>query len=155
MSDKQSIDEALKAAGVPDYMVLVINKIMGAEDAIREMMAALSARSVDIHHREQVLESREVLFEERQKAFGHAVEDMKQFASRLYGPDSELSKINQKLGAIEMAGANRDRRYADRFTALDENMTRFKDSVDERFKEAGARFVKIEERVTELERKVG
>ena len=155
MSDKQSIDEALKAAGAPDYMVLIIQKIMGAEDAVREMMAELSSRSVDIHRREEILETREVLFEERRQAFIHAVEDMKRFANRLYGPDSELSQINQKLGAIDMAGTNRDKRYADRFTAIDENQTRFKDSMEDRFKGVDAEIVKIAERVTELERKVG
>ena len=155
MSDKQSIDEALKAAGAPDYMVLIIQKIMGAEDAVREMMAELSSRSVDIHRREEILESREVLFEERRQAFIHAAEDMKRFANRLYGPESELSQINRKLGAIDMAATNRDKRYAERFALIDENQTRLKDSMEERFKGVDAKIVRIEERVSELERKVG
>lgn len=155
MSDKSDINEALKAAGAPDYMVLIINKIMGAEDAVREMMAELSSRSVDIHLREQAIENREVLFEERQQAFVNAVEDMKRFAARLYGPDSELTQINKKLGGIEASGTNRDRRYADRFQAIDDNITRLKDSMNDRFRGVDDRMVKLEDRVGALEQKAG
>jgi c-di-GMP-binding flagellar brake protein YcgR len=153
VSDKQDIHEALKAAGAPDYMVLIISKIMGAEDAVREMMAALSARSVELHQREQVLEHGEQMLADRQQAFVDAANDMKAFATKIYGPDSELTKINAKLGAIESAGMNRDQRYALRFQAIDENQTRLKDWATDEFQKMGTRFEKLEDRVTVLESK--
>jgi uncharacterized protein (DUF3084 family) len=152
VSDKQDIHEALKAAGAPDYMVLIISKIMGAEDAVREMMAELSARAVDLNKRELLIENREQLLEDRQQAFLNAAKDMKDFAARLYGPDSELSKINQKLGGIEAAGTNRDARYAERFRVIDENQTRLKDWATEKFGMVDERFEKIELRVSKLEK---
>ncbi len=153
MSDTQDVHEALKAAGAPDYMVLIISKIMGAEDAVREMMAALSARSVELHQREQAIENREQMLEERQLAFVSAANDMKAFAARIYGPDSELTKINSKLGSLEMSGANRDSRYAERFRIIDENQALFRQSIDEKFAEVHTRYAQLENRVTVLENK--
>jgi len=133
-------------------MVLIIKKIMGAEDAIREMMAELSSRAVDLNQREQLIEDRERLFEDRQQAFLGAAHGMKEFANRIYGPDSELSKINQKLGGIEAAGIARDKRYADRFQDIDDNQTRLKDWAVENFNKVDDRFAKIEHRVANLEK---
>lgn len=153
MSDeKQDIDAALKAAGAPDYMVLIITKIMGAEDAIREMMAKLSAEAVEIKQRRQEVENAEQILAERQEAFVSAAKDMNGFANRIYGPDSELTKINQRLAGIEASGIARDKRYADRFQAIDDNQTRFRDSIDERFREVRDRFVVLEGRVDKLEK---
>jgi len=130
MSDeKQDISAALKASGAPDYMVLIISKIMGAEDAIREMSAKLSAEAVEIKHRQQAVESAELALAERQAAFVQAAEDMKDFANRIYGPDSELTKINQRLDSIESAGLSRDQRHAGRLQVFE---TRLKGSVDRR-----------------------
>lgn len=159
MSDKEDIHDALKAAGAPDYMVLIITKIMGAEDANREMLAALNTRTVELNQRERSLEGREQavldaarVITEREQAVVNAAKDMKEFASRLYGPDSELTKINQKLGAIESAGANRDQRYAERFRVIDENQTRLKDFVESKFREINDRFTVLEGRVLALEK---
>jgi hypothetical protein len=109
------------------------------------MMAALNTRAVELNHRERMLE-------DRQQAFVNAAMDMKAFAERIYGPDSELTKINQKLGGIEASGTARDKRYADRFQVIDENQTRFKDSVDERFKQVHSDLTKLSDRVTNLEK---
>lgn len=145
MSDKEDIREALKKAGAPDYMVLIISKIMGAEDANREMLAALNARTVELNQRERIIEDRE-------QAVINAAKDMRQFAEQLYGPSSELTKINAKLGAIESAGVNRDHRYASQFQAINENQTRLKDFCEGKFREIDKRFMDLEGRVTVLEK---
>jgi hypothetical protein len=155
VSDKQDIQEALKAAGAPDYMVLIITKIMGAEDAAREMMAKLSAEYVEVRQREQAVLNSERLLAERQQAFMDAAEDMKNFVNRIYGPDSELTRISQKLGGIEAAGAARDKRYMDRFQAIDENQTRLKDSIDVRFHAVHQEIGLLAHRVSTLEQKAG
>ncbi len=153
MSDeKLAIDAALKAAGAPDYMVLIIGKIMGAEDAIREMMAKLSAEAVELKQRERAIEEAEMMLADRQEAFVEASRDMKEFVNRIYGPDSELTRINARLGGIEAAGIARDKRYADRFQTIDDNQTRFRDSIEERFREVHDRFRVLEGRVGDLEK---
>lgn len=150
MSDKSDINAALKAAGAPDYMVLIISKIMGAEDANREMMAMLSAQAVDLNQREVLIQNHEQVIREREQAFVDAARDMMDFANRLYGPDSELTKINQKLEAIESAGQQRDKRYTDRFESIDSSHASLRTWAKDRFQE-------IEDRVAvlERERKVG
>ncbi len=96
---EQSIQEALKQAGAPDYMVLIITKIVSAEDAIREMQASLSRRSVELSQREQV-------HEEQQEAFVKAVKDMNEFTNRIFGPESELAKINSEIIHIKQRVAD-------------------------------------------------
>lgn len=150
MSDKSDVHDALKAAGAPDYMVLIISKIMGAEDAVREMMAKLNEQAVDLKQREQAMQNHEQMLHEREKAFVDASRDMMDFANRLYGPDSELTKINAKLESIETAGATRDKRYTERFRDVDSNHSSFKDWVKERFQEVENRVL-----VLERDRKVG
>lgn len=152
MSEKQDLSAALKAAGAPDYMVLIITEVTGAKNEIRAMMAELNTRAVDVKQREEAVSEREQVLQDQQAAFVNAAGDMKEFVGRIYGPDSELTKINQKLGGIESAGAARDRRYVDRFQAIDENQARLKDSLDHRFKEVGDRVVKLENRVAALEK---
>ncbi len=151
MSDKQNIDDALKAAGAPDYMVLIINKIMGAEDAIREMMSKLSAEAVEIKQRKQAVEVAERVLAERQEAFVRATHDMREFTNRIYGPGSELTQINQKLGGIEASGTARDARYAGQFQLINDNQTRIKDDIDNRFLEVHKRVDELTGRVTKLE----
>jgi len=109
---ESSIEEALRQAGAPDYMVLIITKIVSAEDAIREMQASLSKRSVELHQNEE-------MFAERQAAFVAAAKDMTDFANRLYGPGSELSQINHKLDSIELANVNRYNALAARVADLE------------------------------------
>lgn len=152
MSEKKDISAALKAAGAPDYMLLIITEVVGAKDEIRAMMAALNARSVDVRQREDAVLQREELLRDQQQAFVSAAEDMKAFANRIYGPDSELTKINQKLGGIETAGATRDRRYADRFQAIDENQTRMRDDFETKIRVVSDRVDQLEHRVANLEK---
>lgn len=152
MSDKQAILNALKAAGAPDYMVLIITEVVGTKDEIRAMMAELNTRSVDVRQREQVVAEREQVLKEQQQAFMDAAKDMKEFANRIYGPDSELTKINAKLGALEAAGHNRENRYAERFRVIDENQTRLKDSFESKINAVNERVDKLTERVDRLEK---
>lgn len=152
MSEKKDISAALKAAGAPDYMVLIITEVVGAKDEIRAMMAELNTRSVDVRQREDAVLQREEVLRDQQQAFVSAAEDMKAFANRIYGPDSELTKINQKLGGIESAGAIRDRRYADRFQTIDENQTRMRDDFESRIRVVSDRVGVLEIKVANLEK---
>lgn len=152
MSEKQDIHAALKTAGAPDYMVLLITEMSGTKDEIRAVMAELNTRASDVKQREDAVQQREQVLQDQQQAFMSAVEDLKAFVNRIYGPDSELTKINQKLGGLESAGATRDRRYADRFQAIDENLTRMRDDFSSRIKEVNDRVGKLEVRVERLEK---
>lgn len=117
MSDKQSIQDALRQAGAPDYMVLIITKIVSAEDAIREMQATLSSESVSQRQSQQVLD-------ERQAAFLKAAQDMTDFANRLYGPESELSKVNQKLETLESTASTRDNQIEKLVRGIEDRVTK-------------------------------
>ena len=152
MSDKQTILDALKVAGAPDYMVLIITEVVGAKDEIRAVMAELNTRAIDVRQREDAVQQREQVLQDQQQAFMSAVEDLKTFVNRIYGPDSELTKINQRLGGIEAAGATRDRRYAERFEAIDANQTRLRDDFEQKFKLISDRFIRLEGRVENLEK---
>lgn len=112
MSEQQRILDALKQAGAPDYMVIIITEIVGAKDAIREAQSAISVRTLDQQQQAQLLD-------ERYAAFLKAAKDMTDFANRLYGPESELSQVNEKLAAA----ASRDNALEKLVSALDERVT--------------------------------
>jgi uncharacterized protein (DUF3084 family) len=141
-----SIQEALKKSGAPDYMVLIITEVTSAKDAIRAMQSELSSRALDLKHREQNLEDRE-------DAFVKAAKDMTEFANRIYGPTSELTQIHSKLAAMEAAATNRDSRYASQYSEISSNQTRLKDWTEQRFRELDDRVKDAENAIADLQKK--
>lgn len=143
MTDPRQEDEAEAAEiaklraepwfkNVPDWMGEVVVRITVAKDAATKLLAKLDERQQAQDRRDELQEQRDQKLRDREDALLRAVEDMKQFANRIYGPDSELTKIHQKLGALESAGIARDKRYADRFETIDANQTRIKDDMERR-----------------------
>ena len=88
--DRTNVREQEWAKHAPDFMVAAIEQVVGARDDIREMLGRLNEREANLTQREQVVG-------ERENAITKAADDMKQFANQIYGPDSELAKVNLRL----------------------------------------------------------
>lgn len=144
MSEDKKPNEAWRTQ-VPDFMIAAIDNICDTRDEIRKVHEALTLRTMELNDREQMIRDRE-------KAIVDAAADMKAFANRIYGPDSELTKINQKLGGIEAASVTRDARYARQFQEISDNQTRMKDSFVNRFEQVESRVRRLEERTDSLEK---
>jgi hypothetical protein len=119
-------------------MVAAIDSICDARDEIRCVFEAITRST-------RALDDREEIVLDREKAITGAAEDMKAFINRIYGPDSELTKISEKLGAIESAAGARDSRYMRQFQDIS-------DRLNERFDLIESRVRQIEERVLGLEK---
>lgn len=140
MPDDKSRNEPWRKQ-VPDYMVAAIDSICDARDDIRSMQAELSKSKQELGYKEQIIGDRE-------QALLSAIDDMKEFASRLYGPDSELTKINQKLSGIESSLAARNTQYDRQFQEIHDNQTRLIQRCDQ----VEMRVSKLEERLDFLEK---
>ena len=130
MPDDKTRNEPWRAQ-MPDYMVAAIDSICEARDEIRAMQAELSKGQQELNNKEQIIGDRE-------RSLLNAIDDMREFANRIYGPDSELTKINTKLGSIESASAARE--------------TAIKDSFTRRFEQVETRVRQLEDRVGDLEK---
>jgi len=81
------------AKNAPDYMVEAIAAIVETRDDCRQLLGELNAR--DAEHRSRVR-----LLEEQRAAFQAAVADLKEYADKLYGPDSEVTALHKALGDL-------------------------------------------------------
>lgn len=90
---KRSVRDEPWAANAPDYMVAAIDLLVETRDEARQLLTKLNEREADLRNQAQVLE-------EQKQAFGKSLVDMREFANSLYGPDSELTKINLRLADL-------------------------------------------------------
>lgn len=121
---------------VPEYMGEAIVLITEARDEARMLLARMQDR-------EEVLGDRET-------ALMSAIKDMKTFANQLYGPESELTKINAKLDAIEAAGTSRDQAHDRQLDQISGAHAQLKDWCKEQFESLSSRVRKTEDAVEEL-----
>lgn len=133
---KTSIRDEPWFKNVPEYMGEAIVLITENRDETRMLLARLQDR-------EQILVDRET-------ALMSAIKDMKDFANLLYGPESELTKINTKLDAIESAASTRDSAHESQLTQISGAHERLKDWCREQFESLGKRVGKTENDVAEL-----
>ncbi len=125
---------------VPEYMGEAIVLITETRDEARMLLALLQDR-------EQVLGDRET-------ALMSAIKDMKDFANQLYGPNSELTKINTKLDAIEQAGSKRDDAHSRQIEQISGEHAQLKEWCKEQVDGLHSRVQKTERDVEELQRKI-
>ena len=129
---KKSVRDEPWFKNVPEYMGEAIVLITETRDEARMILARLLER-------EQVLGDRE-------GALIAAIKDMKDFANQLYGPESELSKINAKLDAIDRAIAKRDTEHSQQIQKISGEQATFMEWCK-------GQVEGLRTRVSELERK--
>jgi len=137
---KTSVRDEPWFKNVPEYMGEAIVLITETRDEARMMLARLQDR-------------KEVL-DDRETALMSAIKDMKEFANLLYGPDSELTKINAKLDTIERAGAARDDTHSRQLEQISGEHAQLEDWCKEQFRQLSGRVATTERDVGELQRKI-
>lgn len=123
---KRNVREEEWAKHAPDYLVEAIVTICEARDENRELLNRINQREAELSGREQI-------FKDQMQSFTAAVNDMREFANRLYGPESELSKINKRLAELPQV----ESRLNEHGAAITEH---------------GAALTDLQSRVTELEK---
>lgn len=146
MSDPKDLRNEPWAQHIPPYLVEVIAQVSDAKDEILKAMTLINERTADLRNREQLLLARE-------ESFVNAAADLKEFANRVYGPDSELTKIHAKLASAEMAATNREARNARLYEQLTETQSGLRTWVVEQLRLRDTRMDGFEKRLHVLEQK--
>lgn len=97
MSDEKPTRNEPWRTQAPDYMVAAIDSICDARDDIRAMHAELSSHKQSLSEREERISDREAVLEDKERSLLAAVTDMKEFANKIYGPDSEMEKLRGEV----------------------------------------------------------
>lgn len=136
---------------VPEYMGEVVVLITDAKDAAQALMAKLDDREGRLDNREAELSNLAVVLDDRGTALLLAVDDMKAFANKLYGPESELTRIHQKLASIEKSNTDRHTEHTRQLEAFEANQARFREWVNGKLEDVDGRLTDFNRRLTELE----
>lgn len=139
MSDQKDLRNEPWAKNTPEYALEAIIQISDARHEILAAMKLINERNAELASREQVLMDRE-------QAFVNAAADLKTFANSIYGPDSELTKLNARLEAAETAAVRREADYT-------KDLSHLKTWTESELRERDNRMDKFSERLQDLERK--
>ncbi len=150
-SKKISVRDEPWFKNVPDYMGEVVVLLTEQKELAQEMMVKLDAREERLDAREAELSSLAVVLGDRGDALLNAVNDMKSFANKLYGPESELTRIHQKLASIEQSNTDRHTEHARQLETFETNQARFRAWVNGKFEEMDGRLTDLNRRLVELE----
>jgi peptidoglycan hydrolase CwlO-like protein len=157
VSDRERVRDQPWAKNIPDYMLEAIANVSDARHDILDALKAINRINADLVKFNTDLRDREQLIKDREDSVVNTASDLSAFANKIYGPDSELTKILSKLTVAEVAATNREARHARQYEELSENQTRLKDwvvremgNLESKFSD---RFKRVEERLTEIERK--
>lgn len=94
---KRNVRDEAWAKNAPEYFVEGIAIMVETRDEARALLTRLNEREAELRGREQMLQ-------EQREAFSAALVDMRAFANQIYGPDSELTKINTRLADLPRVG---------------------------------------------------
>ena len=148
---RKSVREEDWFKNVPEYMGEIVVRITEAKDAAQDLMVKLDEREGRLDNREAELSNLATVLDDRGNALLSAVSDMKAFANQLYGPESELTRIHEKLASIEKSNTDRHTDHTRQLEAFEANQSRFREWVNDKFGEIDVRLSDFNQRLLELE----
>lgn len=89
-------------------------------------------------HAEENVRNQAIILGDQQKALIKAVGDLKEYSNAIYGPDSCIAQINQKLDEIQQSQRSDQQRASSKFDMIDSRIAKLEEQVAQLQKNSAA-----------------